>query len=59
MPEQDPLVERVRRARREIFEECGQDAHRLFEWAKSIERQHPERVKGYEQQRAGKAQKSA
>ncbi len=51
MPKDDPVVERVRSARRKIVGECGKDAHSLFEWAKRIEAECPERVRRYEQTR--------
>ncbi len=45
----DPVVEQVRKTRREIAKRCGCDPHRLYEWAKLIEQEHRERVVGYEQ----------
>ena len=54
MSRDDPVVERVRVARRKIAEECGNDAHRLYEWAKKIEAQHKDRVVGYELRRRRK-----
>ena len=47
----DPVVERVRAARREIVAECGGDLHTLHEWAKKIEAECPERIVGYETDR--------
>jgi hypothetical protein len=47
----DPTIERVRAARRAIAEECGDDVHSLFEWARKREAEHPERVVGYETDR--------
>ncbi len=49
MAKDDPLVERVRSARRKIATECGNDVHRIFEWAKKIEAEHRARVTGYTQ----------
>ena len=49
MKQDDLVVERVRTARRRILERCGQDKHRLYNWAKQIEGQHRDRVVGYEQ----------
>ncbi len=48
MPKDDPVVERVRAARREIVERCGRDPHSLLEWAKTVEAERPHRVRGYE-----------
>ena len=48
MTKDDPVVERVRAARRKIMEECGNDMHKLFEWAKQVEAQYKDRVVGYE-----------
>lgn len=48
MTRDDPVVERVREARRRIVERCGNDAHLLYEWLKQFEAQHRERVVGYE-----------
>ena len=47
MRAEDPVVERVREARRQIVAECGGDAHRLYERLKEIEGRHRERVVGY------------
>ncbi len=47
MAHDDPVVKRVRSARRQIADRCGQDKHRLLEWAKQIEAQHRHRVIGY------------
>ncbi len=54
MSRDDPVVERVRAARRAIAEECGHDLHRLYEWAKKIEAEHRDRVVGYERLRKNK-----
>ncbi len=48
MKKDDPVVERVRAARRQIAAQCQYDGHRLFEWAKRIEAAHRDRVVGYE-----------
>lgn len=48
----DPVVERVRAARRAIAERHGSDAHELFEWAKKIESKYARRVTGYERKTA-------
>jgi hypothetical protein len=47
MRRDDPVVERVRDARRQIVKRCGEDQHRLYEWAKQIEAQNRDRVVGY------------
>ncbi len=44
----DPVVQRVRAARREIMAECGGDLHALFERARRIQAEFPGRVVGYE-----------
>lgn len=44
----DPVVQRVRAARREIVARYGRDAHSLLKWAKKIEAEYPQRVRGYE-----------
>ena len=51
----DPVVQRVRAARREIVERCGQDAHSLLKWAKGIEAECPQRVRGYERRASQKS----
>ncbi len=51
MSRDDPVVERVRAARRKILEECGGDLHALFERARKWQAEHPERVVGYETDR--------
>lgn len=51
MSRDDPVVERVRAARRKILADCGHDPKALLEWAKKIEAQHPDRVCGYQRQR--------
>lgn len=54
MTRDDPVVERVRATRRKIAEQCGNDLHRLYEWAKKIEAQNKDRVVGYEPRRRRK-----
>ncbi len=49
MRQDDPVVERVRAARRAIVNRCGQTSHRVYEWAKQIESQNRDRVVGYEE----------
>ena len=51
MAEDDPVVARVRAARRKILEECGGDMHALFERARKWQAEHLERVVGYETDR--------
>lgn len=51
MKRDDPVVERVRSARREIAADCGRDLHALLEWAGKIEAECPERVRAYEGKR--------
>ncbi len=48
MSKDDPVVQRVRSARREIAAGCGHDPHALVEWAKKIEAEYPGRLRGYE-----------
>lgn len=48
MTPDDPVVERVRSARRRIVERCGFDRKRLYAWIKEFESKHKERVIGYE-----------
>ncbi len=48
MHQDDPVVQRVRTARREILEECGGDPHKLYEWAKAIEEEHKDRLVRYD-----------
>ncbi|MFQ5503009.1 MAG: hypothetical protein ACE5EQ_12040 [Phycisphaerae bacterium] len=48
MTRDDPVVERVRAARRRIVAECQGDAHKIYEWAKAIEAQYPDRLVGYD-----------
>ena len=48
MYKDDPVVERVRAARKAIAERHGGDAHGLFEWAKKVEAKCAKRVTGYE-----------
>jgi hypothetical protein len=40
----DPIVEEVREARRQIFEECGNDLERLIERLKAAEVRHVSRL---------------
>lgn len=40
----DPIVDEVRATRRRIFEECGNDLHRLIEQLKSAEGQDKSRL---------------
>jgi len=50
MPKDDPVVERVRATRRSIVEGCHGDPRALLKWAKDIEAECAERVRGYERQ---------
>ena len=43
MPD-DPVIQRIREARRRIEEECGNDPHKMFLWAVKEQEKHPERV---------------
>ena len=54
MTRDDPVVQRVREARRQIAQRCGLDKHKLLEWAKQIEAQHRDRVVGYDRARKPK-----
>lgn len=48
MGDEDPVIARIRAARRKIFlEDCDGDPHKLYEYFKRIEAEHPERVVGY------------
>lgn len=40
----DPLIEEVRRRRREVAEEFGYDLRRLFDELRRRESEHPERL---------------
>lgn len=46
--------ERVRAACRKTVEECGGDIHALFERARKIKAECPDRVRGYETDRKRK-----
>ena len=48
MIQDDPVVERVREARRQIWAQCGWDPHRVLEWAKRIEAETPDKIIRYE-----------
>ena len=48
MSRDDPVVERVRAARRRIVAQCQGDAHKMYEWAKAIEAKYADRVVGYD-----------
>lgn len=43
----DPVVERVRAARRRLVERCGGDPHSIYEWAKRREAEFANRMVGY------------
>ena len=49
MPQDDPVVERVRAVRREIVAQCRRDPHLVLQWAKKIEAEYPRRIRRYEQ----------
>ena len=40
----DPIVEEVRKARRELFEQCGNDLGRFFEFIRQSEAEHGDRL---------------
>ncbi len=48
MTRDDPVVERVREARRRIVAECQGDAHKIYEWAKAVEARYADRLVGYD-----------
>ncbi len=48
MTPDDPVVERVRAARRRIVEECDGDPHKIYEWAKKMEARYADRLVGYD-----------
>ena len=45
----DPIVDEVREVRRRIFEECGNDLHRLIERLKAAEANDKDRLVTFEQ----------
>ena len=45
----DPIVEEVRKVRRQIFAECGNDLNRLFERLKAAEAHDKDRLVTFEQ----------
>jgi len=49
MNHDDPVVQRVREARRRIAASCDYDLHKLYEWAKQIEARYKDRVIGLEE----------
>lgn len=49
MCEDDPVVARVRSARKQISKECGNDPRKLLAWAKKIEAKYADRIQNYEQ----------
>ena len=40
----DPIVEEVRKARQELFDQCGNDLHRYFEFIRESEKKHGDRL---------------
>lgn len=50
--EDDPVVARVRRAREALAKRCDYDLHKMFELFKSMQAQHPERVRDPRKERA-------
>jgi hypothetical protein len=48
MTQDDPVVQRVREARRQIAAECDFDLHKLYLWAKGQESQFGDRVVHFE-----------
>ncbi len=48
MTQDDPVVQRVREARRQIAAECDFDAHKLYLWAKEREAELGDRAVHYE-----------
>ncbi|MBI5762212.1 MAG: hypothetical protein HZA51_01670 [Planctomycetes bacterium] len=48
MTQDDPVVQRVREARRQIAAECDFDAHKLYLWAKEREAELVDRVVKFE-----------
>ncbi len=48
MTKDDPIVQRVREARKAIIARCGGDMRRIFDYLKQIEAAHKDRVVGYE-----------
>ena len=48
MTKDDPVVQRVREARRKIAEKVGYDQHKLLEWARGVETRHQARVVGFQ-----------
>jgi ribosomal protein L17 len=54
MTKDDPVVKRVRAARRRIAERCGFDKHRMYELIKEMEAQYKDRLIGYERVKTDK-----
>lgn len=52
MTQDDPVVQRVREARRQIAAECDYDAHKLYLWAKEREAELGDRVVKFEPSRS-------
>jgi len=48
MMKDDPVIERVRRARRSIVSRCQDEPDKLLRWAKGIESKRPGLVRGSE-----------
>ena len=48
MTRDDPVVERVRAAHRQIVAQCQGDAQKIYEWAKAMEAKHADRLVGYD-----------
>ena len=40
----DPVVQRVREARRRIVERCGSDSRKIYEWARKMEELYADRL---------------
>ncbi|HKQ47043.1 MAG TPA: hypothetical protein VJZ71_03110 [Phycisphaerae bacterium] len=57
MTQDDPVVDRVRAARRRIVAKCGGDPHKIYEWAKQMEERYKDRIVTYE--RAGPSSRQA
>ena len=40
----DPLIDEVRRRRRDLFADCDNDPQKLFEAIRRLQAEHPEKV---------------
>ena len=57
MRKADPVVERVRSVRRELFSSLKMEPDAILEWARRVEEKVSERVRGYERPRTSPPEK--